>query len=575
MTLTKIPYPEFLNEKLDEVSSGESPFKRVKLVPKRSTRKQNVTAEEIREALRTGEDSKAILFFWDLENKSRLDELSNDDLYLLLGAIRRKPTMPRQALASCIFHELEVVRKTETMPFVAILNGLVIFIKSDRLDAVLGCVARLRKQGASFSAQLGGYVATAYLAQSPPDVVSASKMIVHVLKSLPKDESQTIAREPLLQLISLAPDLETGLFWHRTALHHYGFPADPISSKDKDGIHYTEPKAFNATWANFDLHLCILLGKLGKVDECAELVARYNKFAGSDNQEMDFFNHMKASLVVAHLNADEFEKALSLYNGYVGRTTAAETGPAEASTTTPTPTERASSRKSRGSIDGWATAEIMMALAVRDRHEEAMAILSHVVANVPRTAHDVKFLLTEPFATAIRITYPDVKGIVKLMGQMKEYGIKIQQENMALLGSSILTSNENLWYQISRIEMFPAYTLVYCIFQSLVMGDNIEKLPRVWKEILQPLTKDQPTPRILYHAYKACCIEGEYNYRILLTSDEFADKKFSDGKTGKEWAAEIGKTKTQIEKKLRSSGTDIELMEAEVAALENVSGLAH
>lgn len=568
-TNPRIPYPDFLAEELDRISAAESPFKGVKLYPKRF-RPDNMSVQDLQNALKEGNDSNAIVAYWTLEQKSQLADIPVDDLFALLVVVRRKTTAPSALLASSIFCELETVRQAKKISGSALVAGMSIFSRTNHVDRLLACLARFRKKQTAFNGHVASFLATGYLKCTPPDVTKASKLVLYLLKALPKASVPSIAAGVFSKIISSSPDLESSLFWHRTALEHYGFPPDPISSKTV--THNVKSDLYNIPRTLFDHHLGIVFAKHGKVDECTALLARYVKLLGeisSDHalRKSDIIAKLRTCQVVAHLKAGQFDKALQLFKSY---TSAA---PSDAQDIL-----RVEAIPDYVYIDGWAIAEVMLALAEQGRTDEALALLEGTVAYIeqrvmpyfPKRTSVYKHRLAQPYAAAIRISYPHVPNIVKLMTAMRSLGGKILAESMAILGSSMLTRDKALWTQMSDdIPIFKAYTVVYCIFQSLAMGDNIEKLPRVWKEVMERLINDPATtPRVLFHAHKACLIEGEYNYRLLLTTDEFADKKFSDGRTGREWAAEIEKTKSYLEKRLASCGVDVAIMEAEAAYFE-------
>jgi hypothetical protein len=531
------------------VDSGPSPFAARKVpVP---IKKRGSTVESLSAALSIADDAVATDIFWELASQGRISEIPDQDLFLLAVAVNRRIGGLRHNFTAVIFHELIEVRNVQMLPYHTLLAGMRTFGRFHSPDMMLACLSRYRKQGGAFTPETASLATRAYLSKLPPDLPMAGQIMKHVMLRIGKEATQVLKPHIFAELISRSNPANARK-WHELALRHYGFPLDPISSSTKaitllQSV-FSPPLAFNASRVMFDSSLSRNLAYHGQVETCSEILRRWDVFSG-DNADRAVAN-LRTSLVIAHSCAGDLMSATELY--------------------------LASLKDSRG-VDMPACEEVMSALASAGRESEAMAVFHTTLREMEVASkgskEEVRKALEAPYAAAIRIAHPSAQKVSELIKEMRRKKIVVSRDLMTLLGSCFLADKRDLWDHISTFVGQPPEVLVYCFFQSLVLGNNIYQLPRLWKQIMERILSAVDDVRTISMVVQTLSPRIDHDFYALLRSEEFDAQRFADGRTGNEWADLMENVREDLASKLAEAGHYLPSPEDEMPGFLPTAGL--
>jgi hypothetical protein len=224
-------------------------------------------------------------------------------------------------------------------------------------------------------------------------------------------------------------------------------------------------------------------------------------------------------------------------------------------------------------VDPKACGTIMEARSVAGQYVEAMDLFTETrdaIFNMGLIRWNVKDALQILYPYAVRLSYPDVAVIRWLVGEMKKRDIPVSKDILIYQSACLIENGEELIPQISELSEHHQHPFIATVtlFHALVMGSNIEQLPRVWRDIMTRVVNPRgglpPTIPGLKMAVHALSPDADHDFYALLESEEYANKLFSDGRTGAQWAKSMRNVRYNLALKLRKAGESVPTSDNEI-----------
>lgn len=524
----KIPFPDFLVEELRRIAMAPPPFIEVVIQSRHRVADGLKLKRKLVDALETEDNERVTSVFWNMAALGILGEVPETLLYEVALALRspRGPTSaPSLRLAWALFHELLVVRRRigpGEIPDRVLLAGMEIFARPD-FDAALYCLAVYGHNNEYLDVRWINWTVLAYLYRIPNDVAMAGRLFKYVMEHIPSDATNVLGYSAFSEMILRSGELEQALHWHRTALNHFGFPPDPLSSPDV--ARYEPRKYFSKRLRLFDVRLADVFAREGKVEPCSTLLRRYEAAEARPEYRYEHLmaiRSLRGKLIAALINSGDLDRAMQLFRKGI---------------------------EDDIGMDSTVVEPLLHALIPSIGDEETMKVFKVLVSRFAPDSGDASAAYTE----AIKFWQYDFDKVSALIREARTKRVQLHQKSLAILCSHFLNRAGDLWTYLTTFSRVPLHTFMSPLFRALTLDDNLKHLPRVWEQVIERLLREGTREALAAIRYGLDQHRSrEQDYLEMLRSPDFAGERL-DGRTGSEWADLIEKTREDVEEGFRDA----------------------